>query len=406
MYRPQVNCPDLAFGSRPTRVQRTGSISVLSVFAILAASVCVALVVNSAWLTRSRQNNQQCAEAAAIAGCRSLLCDDMLRRNIQDFEVKGRTERCRDAALNIAMRYGSGNMRPLIHRDNIEVGYQANNRSGKDSVTLTDVQTPNYVAVRSGAGTSSGASSLMMANMTSIGMLSSSAIAVARLENNITGFKASDSVPIPIAPFAVPDSNEQIPECWSTEVESSDGQDSWAWLTDENRVDRDSDRIPEITLTLKNGLTESVPGCLMPINFADCSSENRRSRLDQLTSGLSRTDFPNPAYPVLQFPCSGSIDATARQSHCSEQFHDLVGQMRIFPVIQISQSPDDPSETDSAAVTFSRPVAARVMHVERGQTDVKVVLQPCVLSTSTALTSATTDNETHNPYIWKIRLAQ
>ena len=391
-------------------LRRAGSISMLSVLAILAASVCVALVVNSAWMTRNRQNNQQCAEAAALAGCRTLLSDDMLRRNPQEFEIKGRIEQCKDAAINISRRYQSGHNDSLIDRDNIEIGYQAGNAQEGSYPILSDTLTPNYVAIKTGTKTTNRQSSgLMMANATPNGFVSTSAFAVARLDNNIKGFKASSTVPIPIAPFAIPDLKEQtVAGCWSTEIESSDGQDTLAWLSGKNHITKESDRIPEIILTLKKDQLQPVAGYLIPVEFASCQKDDRRSHDVLLRTGFNSQDFLYPTRPMLQFPCKGSVSTLQDESQntLAAGFQELVGKVRIFPIILIGQiHANEKSDQQSNTVTFERPVAARIMHVDSKESETRIVLQPCVLSTSTAIVTANGNLNTNNPYIWKIRLA-
>jgi hypothetical protein len=399
--------------------QRRGTISLLSVFAIFACVLCVALVVNSAYMAKTRQHNRQCAEAAALAACRSLLCDDMLYRDVREFEVEGRIEDCKDAALTVTSWYSRQQGSPLVDRDQIYVAHRSFDSHGNPSQLLTGTLFPNHVAIAvgSGRGRDSANHAMLLGNAAAMPRATYQTRVAAMMDNRIVGFQPSNSVAVPLAPFAIPDDPQRtVTGCGSTDIESDEGQDQWAWRESNSQsqsgsqLQREADRIPEITLILKPGQQQAVAGHLLPV-CAVSGAAPTGTLSEQLQLGVSVNDLSAAGQTELRFPCD-SVCQECRSTDIqtvAAGMQSLVGQMRIFPVtfIRTDTSDANDAEGDSTeAVRITRVVAARFMEVQDRSTEIQVVLQPCVMSTATALIDPAVGDSFSNPYIWQIRLVK
>ena len=93
----------------------------------------------------------------------------------------------------------------------------------------------------------------------------------------------------------------------------------------------------------------------------------------------------------------------------AQSLRNIIGQPRIFPLYELSNNNktfEMDSKTRSTRPMLTRPVAARIMNVASVSVDeLQITLQPCVLSTSTAIMSHD-KSIAANRYIWRISLSE
>ncbi|MEZ6059492.1 MAG: hypothetical protein R3C19_03925 [Planctomycetaceae bacterium] len=405
------------------RQARRGSLSVLSVFAIVACGVCVALVVNSSYLSVVRSEAQQCSEAAALAGCRSLLCDQMLCRNQQPFETEGRIVQCRHTAIEVASLYRAGTRLPILTENDITVSHPGTSGDSGSQAMSQQPGVPGFVEVTlNNSATPDASGRLFLSGITGVARGQVVARATAVMENRIAGFTARSGNAVPLAPFAVPDDSRRIQSgCWSVDIELNKGADNFAWSESSQRVERGGDRLPETTLTLAFGSSTPAPGRLLPVYVASTGAASQ-PLVTQLQSGLSAQHLQSLPNSMLTFPASGraATDDASSASQVAAAFETMIGSVRIFPAADTAQNSsvtaeNNEADSGSAAATpatasgvpLTRAVAARIMNVRRGSSnDVQITLQPAVISTATAVVGNTASATPPNPYIWKIVLAK
>ena len=106
-------------------------------------------------------------------------------------------------------------------------------------------------------------------------------------------------------------------------------------------------------------------------------------------------------FDPLAFP--GSVPVTTLTSqdllNCRIALQEKSGEACLIPLCSAL-----PAKTELTSITLKRPVAARVVRVSQITSgSLKVILQPCVIATSTAVTSTPPDAAV-NRYVYSVRL--
>jgi hypothetical protein len=396
---------------------RRGSITVWTVFVMITCICCVSLVANTSYLSVLRSDSQHCAQVAALAAGRQLLRDDILRRDQRDFEVAAWRLNAKNAAIDIGQAYVSGHAVPeLTPRDiQIEMGSIVNVHIGPDlpadfRFARILVNVANY-----DRNTSSG--SFFLSGLTGItnGRISEHSEVI--LKNRIVGFRPGRRVATPIVPLALPDDpTSMTSDCWSTEIEAGRGKDRFRWDDSRNAVRSGPDRLPEIVLTVNSGDLTGGPGIVQLVSWNTRTPV--REALAQFATGLHSEHLSTSAKGTLVFPsAAGRLSTDSHDMrNLRKALRPLVGQVRIFPLYDASArqlSEPSGSGADSRDGTTAvdhqllRTVAARILRLEVvSDQQLRIVLQPAVLSTPTAVIATANDNTPYNRYVWKICLVR
>ena len=200
---------------------------------------------------------------------------------------------------------------------------------------------------------------------------------------------------------------------WSQKIESGKGTDVVTWNPVTHSVDDGSDGLPEIALTLSPN-PALQQDCFIPLRFAATfASGDTSPSVNWMQNGVSQDDLKTLGLSQLSFP-STLPSCKLSRNECAETAEWLnghIGQSFIVclcsPTSAASMSSDSSStstNTTGSNVKLNRAVAARVMGC--GVTpagDVRILLQPCVLITSTADTSSSPTTPC-NRYIYSVRL--
>ena len=390
-----------------------------SIWVFLAMLMIVACFFNVIWLSCVRAEARRHAESAVIVGGHAFLSDDLLRPCQHHFEDEGRAVRCRAAAVDYIRQTGKPNVVPMITQDDVELTPPAAAiQPGKSGTVQPAANVPSEIRVSFGKRQPSDQLRMFFSGLTGVRSARLGVTAAARIEHAPVGFQPGQNLTIPVLPLAIVDQSHNgqaiinAGGMWSEQIESGKGSDHLSWNSLRHSVENGPDGLPEITLTLKPNSCGIGPDGLVPLKFAAASATDSTSQTvhwmqygvaaDDLQSlGISTVSFPStiPAAGLSKLACAEI--AAYLQSHSGQAFIVCL----CSPAISAAPSGNQLNKnTTLSTVNLNRPVAARVMAVgiSRGG-DVRIRLQPCVLITSTAMTSAA-PQATLNRYIYSVRL--
>lgn len=401
-----------------TAPRRRGTLTVWTLLVMVSCICCVSLVANTGYLSSLRSDSHRCAQAAALAAARRLLTDDILRRSRQDFEIDAWRLNAQNAAIEMGQAYAVGCGVPqLIPRDiTIEMEAIAVAQIGHAPDSGSFPPRVQVNVANHDANESSG--SFVLSSLIGITHGNISERSQAILENQIVGFRPGSQSATPIVPLALPeDPICNTTHCWSTEIETDRGQDRFTWDDLTDAVRSGPDRLPELVLTIKSGDTRGGPGIAQLVSWNTQTSVN--DALAQFATGLGQQHLSADGDGVLAFPsAAGQIPINSDDvRELAKAIRPLIGSARIFPLYDASESAlkstaesvdaETSQNTTAANHQILRVVAARLIRLEEisGQ-QLRIILQPTVLSTPTAVVSAANETTPHNRYVWKIRLAE
>ncbi|MFY9252440.1 MAG: hypothetical protein WAO83_03215 [Fuerstiella sp.] len=402
------------FVGRKAECRRHGVLTAWSVIAMVVCLACVTLAVNSAYVAGLRAEGNRCAQTAALSAARVLLSDDILKPDLQLFEVDARYLRARQAAKSVHRIYRSQTNLPDFHDRSVAIGTLVSTPDG--AMLLQHSMVPNFVQVvlsnvadangvgadRSGTLLLAGASTVSQAKLFSRARVS--------IQNRLIGFRPTSDCPIPMLGLAIPDApNSSIAGQWSSDIEANTGGDRFEYSGLENTVSYGVDRLPEIVISIDEGSQSGGPGKGRWISYFQSDFQDDLNVADW-TSGISGSEEDSES--LLTFPASAT-SCFLRNSDLDSmavQFRSVIGQPFIFPLYEL---PVDVSGTTVVAqadsrfgaaseLTLTRVIAARIVNVAlAGTGELQVTLQPCVISTATAVT--TSDSAVPaNRYVWRI----
>lgn len=400
-----------------------GIITAWSIFGLLLAGLCAALLFNQLRISAVRDDSLRCAEAAALAAAKGLLSDDLLKAEQQPVEQQWRIARSQDAAIRLSEFYARS--RPLLPLTADDIRYHYRGYSLQKPAGDVDSAIPDSVTAGYGLNGSTRPLPLLLAGLTGIHQASVGVQATARLENHLIGFQPSDAAPIPLMPFAVRDGSSDTPTSgWAAVVEQNSGPDLFAWSAESRQVTSGPDGLPEITLSLSAATETSGSGSLIPLRLCrdpwNQDSDNDVNMARQIRTGITGNDLRSIGLSDLRFPYSAQVIDIPRPrlAAIGSALQDMTGQPVIWCLCQTSTEANDTtsgqvetlnSELGSTAATLTtltRPAAARIVRVRSEESGrIEITLQPCVVTTTTSVTDAS--QQTHdNRYVYRIRLVQ
>ena len=387
---------------RPKNKRRSGVLSVWSAFALVTVGLCAAVAIDCSLVSMTWSQTRVCADAAALAGCRELLTDDLIRtdRDVDDRDALAK--RCRNRAVDLARQYASnshatGRVVPVLTDDYVDVLKRIWNEEEGRYLAIFDSFDPDTVRVRlSNINSQNGSGRTVNSWLSGIGRAVISCEATARIHDRISGFRAGPGMVILIAPFAIPEHfGQRIAGTWSF-TDDYRSPDEYSWDEESNEIRQQSDGLPELAMTILRTGAQVVPGQLAPI--AICESSQVNPFTHQMKHGLQYIDTSAAGIGLLSFP---------RAHHSSEPdeadfdalagvWYGLIGEKRMFPLADLAAYTSDDG--------LSGVVAARIMDVTRdGNNQLQVLLQPTVMSPSSAVICSD-ESVPANRYIRKIAL--
>ncbi len=371
---------------------------------MLTSGLIAAGLFNVLWMSGIRAEARRSAESAAISAGHGYLSDDLLRASQQSFEYDGRTARCKEAAVVMSDVYRRQSGLPKLSAHNVRLEWPA----ASDALIKAAPVVPTRITVAYDGYDNGFHVPLFFGGLARLRNTQIGVSASVSMEHAPYAFRPGPRTSVPMLPFAILDdpivssaeATGPSPGHWTQCIESGSGQDEFGWNNDQHQFERGPDGLPEITVTLDaNGSTAA--DALIPLSFcASRSDENSSGISDWIRSGLLHQDLQTLGLKELTYP--GRLPPcrlTPQQiSSLSVALQSTVGEPRLISLC----SAIDPASVSSVKLT--RPVAARIIRVTtRTGGSLKVTLQPCVLVTSTAVTSLEPPSP-ENRYVYSVRL--
>ena len=402
--------------SRPLRSHRRRGLTTPAVaVALIVAMGGLALIVDRLWLDAADLELTTAAESAALASARSLASDDLLRPNADPAD---RRQAAREAAAWVASQNLVAGDPVTLNSEpqgDVRLGHLILDET-EDQVRFEesdDLPTTAVVTARRTRATSNPVG-LFVSGLTGIPFGDVSSRVEATIDNRIVGVRPFDGTSVPALPLAIwlKDPAGQRLDTWEQQIEARRGADNYGFETDDGRVYRGADGIPEIVLRSQGRDKSSNPANVLLLDIG--TGWNDRELARQFASGLSSddlTDFDGELRVTASHPAN--FAATSELKHDDRGVLDsLIGEPRIC--LLYSEARPNGSRSLRQA-TCVRLVAIRVLAVRDGSGgSCELIAQPCVLATRTALLDEQTpyhtgfagkdSTATANPYIYKLQL--
>jgi hypothetical protein len=214
--------------------------------------------------------------------------------------------------------------------------------------------------------------------------------------------------PVPMAPIALLTRPAPgAPSSWENELLK--GQDLWSFDSASGLFSAGSDNLAEATMVVDTDETKASAALLL-IGVPDIvGSSGQNTFTGQVAVGLTANDLLGLGGTFALEPSTNRLALAATRGTASfyatlaSQLNLIQGQKRIWPLYESF----DPAAGQAVIAGF---IAARLVQVSATASGLVLILQPCMLSTRTALTN--TDQRgiggvnITNPYICKVRLVE
>lgn len=354
---------------------------------VVAAALIVilgvlALVVDRLWLDAVKSELRSAAEAAALAGARALADDDRLKPDHPPEAIS------RGAAWMASKMAGRCSVagRPLdleMDRD-VSVGAYAASATTGERELLTNVADPRTVVVLPAFLKNRGNPlALLIRGLHGPDVAELTYRAEASVDNRVRGVRPLDGSCVPALPIAIlrRELTDERRPSWETDIECRKGADNYGFDLETLRIVDSPDGIPEIELTAGATADEGREANLAVLGLGN---ELRGSLVaGQIAKGLDATDLERTGGELS--PDRASFETAVKHSLSTDELDALDalrGEARLVLLY---------SETGTGGsvprVRCERLVAGRVVAVRRnGAGPPKLVLQPAVVATRTALT--------------------
>ncbi len=393
-----------------------------SVWVLMAMLVIVAGVFNVIWLSCVRTEARRHAESAVIAGGQAYLSDDMLRTQQQPFENDGRAVRSRNTVVDYLRHASDPSLAAMISDGDIDLlDSQVERQSGDTRLTQPAATVPNEIRVTYGKSHGKDRVRMFFSGLADAGNARIGVSAAASIEHAPVGFLPGGQLTIPLLPFGIVDQDTDDPAkvnaggIWSQNIETGKGFDNLTWNPESHSVVQGPDGLPEITMTLSSNSAGGCADSFVPLKFSAVAPTSSSSQaVHWMQNGVSSADLQSLGLNQLSFPSTISA-ATLSRLECADisvWLRSHAGQSYIVCLCNpaVGQATTQASSESTATSVLStiqldRAVAARIMASGVSPNgDIRVVLQPCVLITSTAVMSSS-PQAALNRYVYSVRLS-
>ncbi len=403
---------------KPAR--RRGFITPIIALALLVVMGCMALVLDRLWLDAAVVELRTTAEASALAACRELATDDLLREskdqdnNDRDSNaVIERINNARTAAAGIAgsnLVAGDPVTLDVTDDGDIHFGRLVFNADRGEIRFLQTNSNPTSVVVttrRTRAGNNPVA--LLMRQISRQPVGDAAARAEATIDNRVIGLRALDSMPVPALPIALLriDPAGKRKDTWNAQIEQRLGHDNFRYDADSGEVEKGSDGLPEISLSIstKGGVLEALN-----FQFIDLGTKLKEKGLvRQCQDGWSVDDLDSHDGELI--PDADPIEVTSTGRINNATLTALRQNLGVPRIVALYDELNRVSGSGYSRIHITGFAAGRVMALHINATDelCEIVFQPAVMTTRTAVivgenTRFLRGGGNPNRYIYKLHL--
>lgn len=405
-YRRQLDF----HGRRP---RRRGFLTPAIVVALVAVMLCAALVLDRYWVGAASCEMNAAADASARAAARTLVTDDLLRT---DTRLEQRRSDARRKAVSIAgMNYVAGRpmeLSPNANDGDVLFGTRVFNQQAGESrfiqvegeartvrVSTKRMKSRNNPIARFFNGFSKKAD---------VDLVKSCEVTA---DNRLVGVRPLDGLAAPMLPLAIlkADAAGLRKDVWDAAIKARRGGDEYGWNSETGRITKGGDGIPEIVLNTKKERGDGAEPTVQLVDLGNGLSPAGINR--QIREGLAAEDLKRWE-GELRLQTGVELKSRARfDQSIASTLKATAGEPRICllyePRNAAAGSAAGSTGDGDGRVLATRFVAARVMSVTAGEEgSQRIVLQPCVLVTPTAVTDDSDGYSTVslNRYIYKIHV--
>lgn len=413
-------------GSRMPRPARRAALTPFLLVTLIGLLAILALVINVLFVSSTQLESQTDAEAAALAGMQAFL-DDQLLLGDPTMVVERMAEARRAAQAQAARNYVRG--RPLLLDGNLTnqnygdvvFGRLDAPRSQVFVTAPVDVTSPdpqivtmNAIRVRADQSQSHGtAVALFLGPLIGQGTIDVRDYGTALFDRDVVGFRPWGVPNVPMVPLAVfSDPTGTGERSWQYQVELMNGTDDFAFDRLTKSFAPGSDSLHEMELLIALDAAQLADANVTILNLGATDGTKFAS---QVTDGISGADLAGVGGQILLDdmqqellpgeevgPPEGSGDLDLLRAALDTL--RARGEARVWPLYTSFNA-----ITGEIQVTGF--VAARVVEVGAVNPGrpLRVVLQPAVMASSTALTDAArrmAGTASVNPYVGKIRVVE
>lgn len=403
--------------TRPQR-RRAGILMAWTIWIMLAACLIAGGVFNVMYTSGMRTQAHHSASSAAIAAGYGYLSDDMLRFRQEPFEIEGRMTRCRQKALSIAEEYRRGTSLPSLTEDDIRLTLPETSMPSNDA----SAHVPSEIAVCFDGPNHRNTLPQFFSGLTGYDRANLGVMACVKLEHSPIGFRPGNKLSVPMLPFAICDkvistntddqdgaddpeasSNSLAGGYWTSNIESGEGRDAFSWNEESRQFENGPDGLPEITVTIYSTSSVGHEDAFIPMPFGPTGVVATTNYSRWIHQGLTAEDLSSSGQAEVQFPGTMNVGmlTPADLPSCKMALETKIGEPSIICLCSLASASEGVT-----SMTLERPVSARIVQVTNAASgSLRVVLQPCVMTTSTAVTS-NVPSATLNRYIYSVRLCQ
>ena len=190
---------------------------------------------------------------------------------------------------------------------------------------------------------------------------------------------------------------------WTSNIESGMGRDAFSWNEDGHQFENGPDGIPEICVTVYSTTSAGHDDAFIPMPFGATGVAGATSYARWIAQGLTSEELELAGQTEIRFPGQMNVGVIAPTDlmACKAALERKIGEPLVVCLCSMVSSSEEAS-----TMALERPVGVRIVQVTNAVSgSLKVVLQPCVLTTSTAVTSAN-PSVNLNRYIYSVRLCQ
>jgi hypothetical protein len=371
------------------RRERRGNIVVLAAVSIVLVFAFAAFAIDVGYMTMTRSQLQNAADAAALAGGMKLI-DGLGPKPVSSTTVE---TSARQAAVDLASRNGAGDVNSvyLDGTADIELGRRVWNfttQSWSESWGTAPYDLIRVTARRNKAGSTEGDRPLPLFFATVIGndTASISVTATATISPG-GGFRipTGSGMTVPILPITLDEPT------WNA-LMAGTGSDDFSYNSSTGGVSSGSDGIKEVNI-YPNGAVDLPSGNRGTVDFG--SPNNSTADLSrQIRNGLNATDlsyFPNGTITTDDGPLQLNGDS-GLSAGIKDDLASIIGQPRAIPLFTQVSGPGN-----NAMYTIVRFVGVRLVYVQLtgSPSNKKVIVQPATVTNDTVLPGTGSSNSTY-----------
>jgi hypothetical protein len=367
----------------------------------------MALVLDRLWIDAARSELTAAAQAAALAAAQRLADDERLRPEFDPAQLAdaARAQAARVAAENLVA--GEPLQLDAQAGGDVRLGQIVSDAAGREVFLETELDATSVVVFAERSRGKGNPVALFLRELTRQPVADVGVSAEASVDYRVIGVRPFDGAAAPALPLAIlaADSAGVRTDTWVHQIEQGQGADLYGIDRETGRVVPEPDGLPELTLASAPLRGETAEAARFNMRLVDVGAGLTTGLLvEQVENGWIADDLASRGGELtlggspLVLPAMPVVPGRVRDA-----LPFVIGQRRIALLYTESGAPH---RRGVGLVSVLRFVALRIMDVAPAADGaVRIVVQPTVIATRTAVLADTGDGEA-NPYLCKLHVTQ